>query len=408
MNNVTAEIFKSTTHGETIAPTSKSMAHRYLICAALSSGTSHIKGITFSQDVLATLDCLKTLGAKINVCENEVTLTAPENLCLKSEETFFCRESGSTLRFILPLLLLSDKRQTLTGSERLLERPLEVYENICKNNLLTFEKSESGIAVCGKLKAGEYFVKGDVSSQFITGLMFALCALGGKSKIHIIPPFESASYVNMTISALTDFGAQIDIEDELTICIDGTKKLASREIAVEGDYSGAAFLDALTLLGGDVKVNGLRSDSLQGDMIYKKYFTLLDYGSPRLDVSDCPDLAPILMAVAAAKHGALLKGTRRLKIKESDRGLAMAQELSKFGADIELFENEIVIHKAKLHRPEETLSGHNDHRIVMSLAVLGTLYGCKIDDAQSVDKSFPNFFETLKQLGVEVKIYDDK
>lgn len=408
MNDVTAEIFKSTAHGEVQAPTSKSMAHRYLICAALANGTSRIKGVTFSQDVLATLDCLKTLGAKIQMCEDEVVLTAPESLCLQSEETFFCRESGSTLRFVLPLLLLSGKRQTLTGSERLLERPLEVYEEICKSSLLTFEKNADGIAVCGKLNAGEYFVKGDVSSQFITGLMFALCALKGKSKIHIIPPFESASYVNMTISALTDFGAQIDIEDELTICIDGTHRLIPREITVEGDYSGAAFLDALTLLGGNVKVNGLRSDSLQGDMIYKKYFTLLDYGSPRLDVSDCPDLAPILMAVAAAKHGALLKGTRRLKIKESDRGLVMTKELSKFGADIELFENEIVIHKAKLHSPKEALCGHNDHRIVMSLAVLGTLYGCKIDDSQAVDKSFPDFFEKLKQLGVEVKIYDDK
>lgn len=408
MNNVTAEIFKSTAHGEVQAPTSKSMAHRYLICAALANGTSRIKGVTFSQDVLATLDCLKALGAKIQVSGDEVTLTALKSLCLQSEETFFCRESGSTLRFILPLLLLSDVKQTLSGSERLLERPQDVYEKLCMENGLMFKKSKEGITVCGKLKAGEYFVKGDVSSQFITGLMFALCAADGKSKIHIIPPFESASYVNMTIASLTDFGAQIDIENDLTICIDGTIRLNPREITVEGDYSGSAFLDALTLLGGDVKVGGLRSDSLQGDMIYKKYFTLLDYGSPCLDVSDCPDLAPILMAVAAAKHGATLLGTRRLKIKESDRGQVMAQELSKFGADIKLFENEIVIHKAKLHQPSETLLGHNDHRIVMSLAVLGTLYGCKIDGAQAVDKSFPDFFEKIKQLGVEVIVNDDK
>lgn len=404
---MTAEIFKSKAHGETQAPTSKSMAHRYLICAALSEGVSRIKGVTYSEDVLATIDCLKTLGAKIETDNDEVVVTPPESLEMKTEETFYCRESGSTLRFILPLLLLSEKKQYITGSQRLLERPLDVYSELCEKHGLLFEKEDGRIAVCGKIKAGEYYIRGDVSSQFITGLMFALSTMEEKSKIHIIPPFESASYINMTVSALCDFGAEVDIEDDLTLCVGGSR-LQGRDITVEGDYSGAAFLDALTVLGGNVRVTNLRQDSLQGDMIYKKYFALLDYGSPRLDVSDCPDLAPILMAVAAAKHGATLLGTKRLKIKESDRGSAMTQELSKFGADIEQGENSITVHKAKLHEPNEILNGHNDHRIVMALAVLGTLYGCKISDAQAVSKSFPDFFKTIAQLGVEVNLNDDK
>lgn len=401
-----AKIKKSTAHGTVSAPTSKSMAHRLLICAALAKGQSIISGVTFSQDILATIDCLEKLGAKCKIEGDSVTVTGTHSPIMETSEVFDCRESGSTLRFISPLLLLSDKPQTLCGKGRLMSRSLEVYEDICKEDGLTFE-NDGKLHLCGKLKSGFYTVRGDISSQFITGLLFALCLCEKKSKIKIIPPFESASYINMTLAAMEKFGVDVYVEDELTLVIDGSQSYKARNLAVEGDYSGSAFLEAFNSVGGNVTVTGLDEESLQGDKIYKKYFTLLSYGSPNLDVSDCPDLAPILMTLACAQNGAKLKGTRRLKIKESDRGVVMAQELRKFGADIELFENEIIVHKAKLHAPDTLLCGHNDHRIVMSLAVLCTLYGGVIDDAQAVSKSFPDFFQKIKQLSVEVELNDD-
>ncbi|MGN0468199.1 MAG: 3-phosphoshikimate 1-carboxyvinyltransferase [Acutalibacteraceae bacterium] len=401
-----AKILKSTASGKVSAPTSKSMAHRLLICAALANGKSVISGVTFSQDIYATLDCLQKMGAVYEIKGNSVEIKGTDCPVMTKSEHFFCRESGSTLRFIIPLLLLSDKQQTLSGEGRLMQRSLEVYEDICKDQGLLFETGDT-LTVCGKLTAGKYTVRGDISSQFITGLLFALSLCDGDSEIQILPPFESASYINMTMDAMEKFGVDIEVTDELTLFIKGNQQYIPQIITTEGDYSGAAFLDAFSSLGGNVQVTGLDENSLQGDKIYKKYFTLLSYGSPNLDVSDCPDLAPILMTLACAQNGAKLIGTRRLKIKESDRGVVMAQELSKFGADIEVKENEIIIHKALLHAPNELLYGHNDHRVVMSLAVLSSVYGGTIDGAQAVSKSFPDFFEKIKRLGVEVELYDD-
>lgn len=401
-----AKIKKSTANGSVYAPTSKSMAHRLLICAALSKGESVIRRVTFSQDILATLDCIEKMGASYEINGDTVKISGINCVYMSEEKNFFCRESGSTLRFFVPLLLLSDKKQTFHGEGRLMQRPMEVYEKICKERGLLFEKGDT-LEVCGKLEAGDFAVPGDISSQFITGLLYALSMMEKDSRIHILPPFESASYINMTLSAMKSFGVEVKKEDELTLFVKGGQKYTPRDITVEGDYSGSAFLDAFNLLGGNVETKGLDPNSLQGDMIYKKYFSLLSDGSPELDVSDCPDLAPILMTLAAALHGAKFVGTRRLKIKESDRGVVMAKELSKFGAAIEVGENEIIVHKSGLHTPSELLSGHNDHRIVMSLAVLSSVYGGEISDAQAVSKSFPEFFDVIKNLGVEVTLYDN-
>ena len=222
----------------------------------------------------------------------------------------------------------------------------------------------------------------------------------GTSRIKIISPFESASYVNMTLYAVSLFGADFTVEDDLTIVVHGGKQLEAKKLSVEADYSAAAFLDAFNLLGGKVNLLGLNEESLQGDKIYKKYFRLLDYGSPNLDIADCPDLAPVLMTLASAKHGCRLLNTKRLKLKESDRGTVMAEELSKFGADVEMKENEIVVHKSKLHAPEDVLSGHNDHRVVMSLAVLCSAFGGTIDGTEAVAKSYPGFFDDIAKLGI--------
>ncbi|MBQ8029644.1 MAG: 3-phosphoshikimate 1-carboxyvinyltransferase [Clostridia bacterium] len=401
-----AEINPSKIYGEVYAPTSKSVAHRLLICSALSEGVSVIDSITFSEDILATLDCIKEMGGEYVIDGNKITMKGISSVVQTEEKTFDCRESGSTLRFFIPLLLLSETKQHFVGKGRLLERPQSVYEKICNEKGLCFSLSDK-LTVKGKLSGGNYYVEGNISSQFITGLLFALSLCETDSRIYITSPLESRSYINLTISAMEEFGVSVVWEDEFVLYIKGNQKYENKNVIVEGDYSGSAFLDAFNVIGGKVNVLGLNDNSLQGDKIYKHYYKLLSYGSPRLDLSDCPDLAPILMTVAAQKNGARLIGTKRLKIKESDRGEAMSQELKKFGADIEVFENEIIVHKTKLHRPVEILNGHNDHRIVMSLAVLASVYGGKISDAHAVSKSFPDFFDVFKALNGEVNLYDN-
>ena len=401
-----AEIKKSYLSGEAYVPASKSMAHRLLICAGLSNGTSIIKKVTFSEDILATLDCLSVMGAEYKINENTVKIKGVGNIIQDGEKEFDCRESGSTLRFFIPLLLLSDKNQTFRGKGRLMERPQSVYEDICKEKGLRFDFADNKITVCGKLTGGHYYVRGDISSQFITGLLFAVSKCENDSFIHITTPLESRSYIDMTFYALSLFSVSCSFIDENTICVKGNQDYIFRDITVEGDYSASAFLEALNHLGGKIIINGLNEKSFQGDRVYKDYFKLLSDSSPTLDVSDCPDLAPILMTLAAAKNGAVLTGTKRLKIKESDRGAVMASELSKFGANIEVYENEIVIRPSELYKPTDILYGHNDHRVVMSLAVLSTVYGGRITDAEAVRKSYPGFFETLSALGTEVLLYD--
>ncbi|MCM1392764.1 MAG: 3-phosphoshikimate 1-carboxyvinyltransferase, partial [Ruminococcus sp.] len=399
-------IKKSVAKGTTYAPTSKSVAHRLMICAALADGESEIRAVTFSQDILATLDCIKNMGAEVEVSGSTVRIKGLASPLMNESKHFFCRESGSTLRFFVPILLLSETQQTFSGAGRLMQRPMQVYEDICREKGLVFESGET-LKIKGALTSGAFCVKGNISSQFITGLLFALAVADGDSRINIVPPIESRSYINMTIDAMNTFGVKVEWENDCTLLIKGNQKYLPQSLNVEGDYSGSAFLDAFNLLGGDVCVEGMNEKSLQGDMIYRKYFALIESETPTLDVSDCPDLAPILMTLAAARNGAKLIGTKRLKIKESDRGVVMAQELSKFGAEIDVGENEITVHDVKLHTPIELLHGHNDHRIVMSLAVLASVFGGEIDDAQAAAKSFPDFFEKIKNLGVEVEINDD-
>ena len=394
-------INKCTPSGCVAAPPSKSMAHRLLICGGLAQGKSVIHGIAPSQDVLATLDCLAALGAEY--CYEGDTVTI--NGIGKPSHTnggLYCRESGSTLRFFLPLCMFSDEKKSLFGSQTLLGRPLDVYKTIAQRDGIQFSNDGKEISVSGKLKGGEYTLPGNISSQFITGLLFALPLLDSDSTIKIIPPVESLSYINMTIDALKSFGVEIIQEDKYTLHIRGNQSFTPREVSVEGDYSNAAFFAALGHLGAPVSVTGLNAESLQGDKAYTELFRRLDEGTPEIDISDCPDLGPVLFAVAAAKNGAVFTGTKRLKIKESDRGETMAEELRKFGTDVRIEENSVTVIPTAFTTPKEALYGHNDHRIVMSLSILLTLTGGSIDGAEAVNKSMPDFFEKLQQAGAEI------
>lgn len=401
-----AEFSKAAAHGTVAAPPSKSMGHRMLLCAGLSGGPCRVAGISASQDMHATLDCLGALGVTyekdgecVSLCGGDV-FSSPKGIVS-------CRESGSTLRFFVPLFLLGSEEVTLTGHGRLMERPMEVYAALCRERGLKFEQEGAFLRLRGPLQSGTFRLRGDVSSQFVTGLLYALPLLPGESRLELIPPVESRPYIEMTRQAQKIFGVESAWENENTLVIPGAQRYRAVDSTVEGDWSNAAFLDAFSLLGGAVTVTGLNDESLQGDKIYREYYQL--WGKdPTLDISQCPDLGPVLMTLAAATGGATLTGTRRLRIKESDRGAAMAQELRKFGVECRVEDDTIFVPGGELKAPTETLCGHNDHRVVMALSLLLSKFGGTIEGAQAVSKSFPDFFERIRTLGIEVKTYEDQ
>ena len=383
------------------APPSKSMAHRYLIGAALSEKVSTVSGVDYSEDILASIDCLRALGADVSTDGDTVTID-PKDFLQTEKPVLNCRESGSTLRFFIPLALCLGRTVVLRGSQRLLERPLDIYEELCRDKGFLFQKEADSLTVCGNLKSGNYTIRGNISSQFITGLIFALVYRNEEASIQIMPPVESRSYIHLTISALKSFGANVDFCDD-TIRI-GKAKLQAYNGRIEGDYSNAAFLDVFNHLGSDITVTNLKADSLQGDRAYKTYFKQLSSGAPVIDISDCPDLGPVLIALAALKNGAIFTGTDRLKGKESDRGTAMHQEMQKLGGGLVFGDNTITVPKQKLQYKGTVLNGHNDHRIVMAMSVILSQIGGTIDGVQAVRKSYPGFFDDIKYLGAEVEL----
>lgn len=394
----------STAQGKVSAPPSKSLAHRYIISAALSEGTSVISNVQFSEDIKATISCIKTLGADATVDGSTVTVKGNGGKWPEGVLEFNCNESGSTMRFFMGIAMITGRKSYFYGSETLRNRPFGVYEDICKDQGVTFTKEENRILIDGTIKAGIYKIPGNISSQFISGLLFALPLLSEDSVIELIPPVESINYIDLTIQALRAFNVDVKWGENYRLEIKGAKEYVSADTVVEGDFSNAAFLDAFNTIGGQVETEGLNNESLQGDKVYREYFEELVKGHATLDISDCPDLGPILMSVAAANHGGLFTGTRRLKIKESNRGLVMCEELKKFGVGSRMEENEIEINGNELKAPTEALDGHNDHRIVMSMSFLCTITGGQVNGVQAVRKSYPEFFDVIKNLGIEVKL----
>ena len=413
------KIEKSKLSGMAEFPPSKSESHRLIIAAALAEGESVISGISLCDDVIATIESLRALGADITLSGNVATVRGVDILNTKACSELPVGESGSTLRFLIPLALMTGNSVRFVGKERLFQRPLSVYTEIAKKYGAEFEILESSLNVCGKIQSGEYRLRGDISSQFITGLLFALPLLQGDSKIIIEPPFESRPYVDMTVATLKKFGIDVEFEDEDTIAIGGNQKYRRGNFSCEGDWSGGAFLFALGLLHPEIKVSGYDASSLQGDKVCLENFEKINgagansanagatFATPIIDISDCPDLGPILFAMAAYFGGAEFIGTRRLLIKESDRAGAMAAELQKFGAVLEVYENSVKVHGGNLHTPSEVLIGHNDHRIVMSLAVLCSILGGEICGADAIAKSYPEFFEVFSSLGGNIEILEN-
>ena len=395
-----AVIKKSPASGRATAPPSKSMAHRLIIYAALAGGISTIGNVAGSEDILASMSCMKALGAEMSEISSgatgyktfQIRGTDPSKA---DEAVLDANESGSTLRFLIPVAALSDREMIFKGSETLMSRPLSVYENIFKERRLEFRREGEGLRIKGRLRGGEYRLPADISSQFISGLLFALPMCAEDSVIVPEGIIESRPYIDMTMDALSHFGIRTYRQGDV-IHVPGGQRYESAEMTVEGDWSNAAYLMAL-----GAEVDGLDEHSLQGDKVCTGYYKQLREGCAEIDITDVPDLGPALMAYAAMNHGCILRGTRRLRIKESDRGLAMQEELAKFGIKVDVEDNSIGV-GCGLKAPREILSSHNDHRIVMALAAVCTKTGGTIDGAEAVAKSFPDYFETIQRLGAIV------
>ena len=409
--------------GTVTAPPSKSMAHRAVLCAALAQGTSHIENLEFSKDISATLAAAGQLCARVETSADDALVeglgrfrpvTGPVDCC----------ESGSTLRFLIPLASLTGQAVTFVGRGRLMERPQSVYEQLYRERNLHFEQTPAGLTVAGTLPSGEYTVAGNVSSQFISGLLFALPLLAGDSVLHLLPPVESRSYIEMTRAAQAAFGVGSRWLDDVTLAIPGGQHYRPGHYTVEGDYSQAAFLAVLGAVRGGVTIAGLAEKTLQGDAVILDIlrrcgatFARTEAGltfekaplhGVDIDLADCPDLGPVLMVLGLLCQGkTVIRNAERLRIKESDRIAAMEAELRACGGVLSSEGGTITIEgcAGALHPPESPLHGHNDHRVVMSLTVLALAAGIplSIDDAEAVQKSWPHFFDALRPLGVEVE-----
>ena len=386
MKDAAIKIEKCRLRGTVKAPPSKSESHRLLIAAGLADGTSTVRGVGGSEDINATLDCLSALGAEYSRSGDVITVKGADPK-KRGSAVFPCRESGSTLRFFIPIALLSGNDADFTGSERLFQRPLSVYSDICLGQGLPFGVTESGITVAGPVEGGYFRVPGDISSY---------------SVIELQPPVASKPYIDMTSEALSAFGVTAELNSDMKVIIPGGQRYSPCDVTVEGDWSNAAFFLALAALGNDIEVGGLEYETLQGDAVIRRLLCRLVRGKPTIDITDCPDLAPVLMATAAALNGVTLTGTDRLKIKESDRGQAMADELAKFGVPVTVGDDFITVAAPKiLKKPDVPINGHNDHRIVMANAVLLTVTGGEIVGADAVNKSYPEFFDDLAALRAE-------
>ena len=409
--------------GTVSAPPSKSMAHRAVLCSALAKGTSHIENLEFSKDISATLAAAGQLCARVE--------SGPADALVEGLGHFRpvfgpvdCCESGSTLRFLIPLASLTGQSITFVGRGRLMERPQSVYETLYREQNLHFEQANGQLTVAGSLRSGEYTLAGNVSSQFISGLLFALPLLAGDSTLHLIPPVESRSYIDMTRAVQAAFGVTSRWLDGNTLALPGRQHYHPCDHAVEGDYSQAAFPAVLGAVCGGVTVTGLRPDTLQGDAVILDIlhrcgaqftregdtvtFAKAPLHGVDIDLADCPDLGPVLMVLGLLCEGTtVIRNAERLRLKESDRIAAMEAELRACGGVLESEGGTITVHGCAehLHAPEGILHGHNDHRVVMSLAVLSAAAGLPltVDDAEAIQKSWPNFFAAIRPLGVEVE-----
>ena len=396
--------------GRVIVPPSKRVAHRMIIAAALADGTSEISNLSPSVDILATIDCMRALGAEIDFEENRAVIKGIANIPDKA--VLDCHESGSTMRFLIPVACALGVNATFVGSGKLPQRPITPFTEEFPKHGISFDLSaaESGASlpcsVSGKLSAGRFEIDGGLSSQFITGLMLALPLLELDSEIILTSKLNSKPYVDITIGVLRDFGVEI-AETASGYFIRGGQRLKPFSGRVEGDYSQAAFFRVANSLGSRLEILGLAENSLQGDRVIMEICDKFDKDRKpfEIDGSDIPDLVPILTVLACFCSGTSgITNVARLRFKESDRLSVPAECLNAIGGSVIVHEDSLEINGVGSLRGGE-IFGSNDHRIPMSLAVAATM--CEqplvIRGAECVSKSFPDFFEVYRSLGGEVE-----
>lgn len=418
--NVDLKLFPNPLQGEVIIPPSKSLSHRALICAALADGESEISNLIYSEDIIATMDALTQLGAKFTQNGNKVTVKGAKKLRFKGKEVN-CNESGSTIRFMIPIFSLTNKEIHFIGKESLIQRPQNIYQEIFDFDGNTFIQEDNKIVVKGSVKAREYKIKGNISSQFFTGLMFSLPLLKEDSTIIIEGTLESKSYIDLTIDILEQFGIEI-VEIENGYFIEGNQSYKPFDYRVEGDYSQAAFYLVGGIINGAIRVDDLRHDSYQGDkqiidiikdMKGRLIFTENGFvanksktSSTTIDLKNCPDLGPIISLLATFSRGTTkIINAGRLRIKESDRIESTVNTLKQLGANINATIDEITIIGRNSLEGGVTLDSYNDHRIAMMIAIAASR--CEkpviLKRANAVNKSYPHFFDDYQKVGGRIE-----
>lgn len=384
-------------------PASKSMSHRAAIAAALAEGESTICNLSLSEDIEATLAAVRQLGASYTLPHKGQAVVQGGGQ-REGCPTFDCGESGSTLRFLIPVALALCGGASFTGRGRLMERPLVPYFELFKEKNIQYQLKGGVLAVKGRLASGVYALSGAVSSQFITGLLFALPLCKGDSEIRVTDRLSSRGYVDMTLQALSDFGVHVEERDS-SFFIPGGQRYHPRRMLVEGDYSQAAFFGAANFIGSSVELLGLNPNSLQGDRAFEGILGRFKApGTVCVDADGIPDLVPALAAAAAFRAGeeTRFENAGRLRIKESDRIASTAAMLRALGAKAEEGPDGLTVKgEASLPGNIVPVDCQNDHRIAMAAAAASvgcreevTLYG-----AECVKKSYPQFWEDFKDLG---------
>lgn len=416
----TIKITPSSLQGKISVPPSKSLCHRAIIAAGLASDTCNVENVVFSEDILATCNAMRDLGVSVTKGKTNAIVNG-KNFSNKTENNIDCSESGSTLRFLIPIALLTGSEFTFTGKGRLVTRPLTPYYKMFKEQDIKYSSNDGlPLTVQGKLKAGEYKLPGNISSQFITGLLFALPLLKGNSKIIVTTELESKAYIDLTIDVLSKFSVHIENLGCNEISIVGEQKYIAKDYRVEGDFSQAAFWIVAGILGGDIQCEDMNINSLQGDKVIVDIIAKMggnisieeskikvaksETRGVIIDASECPDLVPILAVLASLSKGTTeIINAARLRIKECDRLKAMATELTKLGGDVVETEDGLII-RGKENLEGGNVDSYNDHRIAMALSVASIR--CKqpviITDSACIKKSYPEFYNDFVMLGGKV------
>ncbi len=402
--------------GDVIIPPSKSVSHRAIICASLCDGKNEsiIKNVIMSEDIKATIEAMEALGVKINV---ETDFNDRYKLIVKKEKETVenaiinCNESGSTLRFLIPIALVLADKSEFTGSGRLIERPLDTYYRIFDEQGIAYtnDNGKLPLKVAGNLKSSNFNIEGDISSQFISGLLFSLPLLNGDSKITITSELESKGYVDLTIDMLNKFGVNIVNNNYKEFIVKGNSRYDSTNYEVEADYSQGAFFLVAKALGNDVNSIGLNEDSIQGDKEIVNIINEIKNSNSNeltIDASQIPDLVPILAVLSSLLDGKTVNITnaKRLRIKESDRLNAITTQLNLLGADLTELDDGIIIKGKKMLKGGATVNSFNDHRIAMSLAIAATKCEEEIvlEGFEAVKKSYPSFWDDYQTLGGQI------